>query len=50
MARMCKDCEAAARKFDMDTALVAWRQACTEHERFLHALRALRANSEAAPV
>jgi two-component system sensor histidine kinase/response regulator len=50
MARMCKDCEAAARKFDMDTALVAWRQACAEHERFLHALHALRDSSEAAPV
>lgn len=49
LARLCKDCEAAARKADLPAAQAAWLQACAEHERFMQALRSLRATSEAAP-
>jgi two-component system sensor histidine kinase/response regulator len=48
LARLCKDCEGAARKSDVATAHAAWLQACSEHERFVQALRVLRSNPEPA--
>jgi two-component system sensor histidine kinase/response regulator len=48
VARICKECEAAARKNDMAAAQSAWMLVCAEVDRFKIALRDLRAHAGAS--